>query len=110
MLNRPAPISHSPPILNHTTQTRTTGPGHASHDLDTHTTRTGRVRLPGAPSIQINAPVVHPNALPLNITPSSSPVTLSINKAQLQVNKEPFTHCLFHNRHACLGLCSKEIV
>ena len=41
-----------------------------------------RVRLPGAPGapgIQINDPVVHPNALPLDITPSSGPGTLSTN-------------------------------
>ena len=28
---------------------------------------------PGAPGIQINVPAIHPNALPPNITPSSSP-------------------------------------
>ena len=32
-----------------------------------------RVRLPGAPGIQINGPAIDPNALPPNITPSSSP-------------------------------------
>ena len=36
-------------------------------------------RAPGAPGIQINVPVVHPHALPLDITPSSSPGTLSTN-------------------------------
>ena len=41
-----------------------------------------RVCLPGAPDapgIHINVPVVHPNALPLNITPSSSRGTPSTN-------------------------------
>ena len=32
-----------------------------------------------APGIRINVPVIHPNALPLNITPSSSPGTLGTN-------------------------------
>ena len=32
-----------------------------------------------APGIQINVLVVYPNALPLDITPSSSPGTLSTN-------------------------------
>ena len=36
-------------------------------------------RVPGAPGIQINVQVVHPHALPLDITPSSSPGTLSTN-------------------------------
>ena len=31
------------------------------------------------PGIQINVPVVHPNALPLDTIPSSSPGTLSTN-------------------------------
>ena len=39
--------------------------------------RTSRVRLPGAPGIQMNVPAIYHNALPLNITPSSSPGTLS---------------------------------
>ena len=33
--------------------------------------------MPGAPSIQINVPAIYHNALPPNITPSSSPGTLS---------------------------------
>ena len=36
-------------------------------------------RAPGTPGIQINIPAIYPNALPLNITPSSSPGTLSLN-------------------------------
>ena len=36
-----------------------------------------RVRLPSAPSIQMNVPATDHNALPPNITPSSSPGTLS---------------------------------
>ena len=34
-------------------------------------------RLPGAPSMQMNVPGIYHNALPPNITPSSSPGTLS---------------------------------
>ena len=32
-----------------------------------------RARLPGAPDIQIHVPATHPNALPPDIAPSSSP-------------------------------------
>ena len=49
-----------------------------------------------APSIQINVPAIYPNALPPNITPSSSPFR---------------SHALlFDNRNPCLELCSKEII
>ena len=41
-----------------------------------------KVRLPGAPGIQINVLAIYPNSFPPNITPSSSPGmlrTLSMN-------------------------------
>ena len=44
-----------------------------------------RVRLGGVPSIQIIVPAIYPNALPLNISPSSSPlVTLPYRLASNQ--------------------------
>ena len=51
-----------------------------------------RVRLPGAPSIQINVPAIYHNALPPNTTPSSSPGTLSTSKLYdcWQSNNFPF--------------------
>ena len=42
-------------------------------------------RAPGAPGIHINVPSIYPNALPPNITPSSSPGYLSPAVSRAQV-------------------------
>ena len=51
-----------------------------------------RVRLPGAPSIQMNVPAIDHNALPPNITPFSSPGTQSTSTLYdcWQSNNFPF--------------------
>ena len=68
--------------------------------------RLKRLRLPGAPSIQINVPAIYPNALPPNNTPSSSPGTLSTNDTTKQSERKNFHAFNFHN--PCLGLWFNE--
>ena len=52
-----------------------------------------RVRLPGVPGIQMNVPAINHNALPPNITPSSSPGTRSTSTLYdcWQSNNSPFS-------------------
>ena len=63
-----------PPIL-YTSQPATHQSAHgAPQDLNRSVHEgTFAGRAPGAPGIQINGPAIYPNALPPNITPSSSP-------------------------------------
>ena len=63
--------------------------------------------VPGTPGIQINVPAIYPNALPLNIAPSSIPRTLSTNDTMKHKcgRTESFHLLLVNNRNPCLGLC-----
>ena len=56
-------------------------------------------RAPSALGIETNVPVVHPNALPLNITPSSSPGTLSTS----DTTKHNLNTCPQKHTACCLG-------
>ena len=42
---------------------------------------------PGARDIEINVPAIYPNALPLNMTPSSSLGTLSTNDTRSPIDR-----------------------
>ena len=56
-------------------------------------------RAPSAPGIQINVLAIYPNALPPNITPSSSPGTLSTTDTTKHKRLHSFIHLFISHRH-----------